>query len=80
MLVWHLPQDSDGLPAEMRIALADPNGPAVLGLADTHPARWFDEALALGVDDILYLPQTPESLGMAAAEARGHAQPPAVRR
>src|SRR5689334_9070196 len=71
VLVWQLPQDSDGLPAEMRIALAEPHGPAVIALTDGHPARWFDEALALGVDDIIYLPQPPESLGMAAAKARG---------
>ena len=60
----------------MRIALADTHGPAIVALTDSHPSRWFDEALALGVDEIVYLPQEPQSLGMAAAKARGHAQPP----
>jgi pilus assembly protein CpaE len=70
VLVWNLPHDADGLPAEMRIALADAHGPAIIALTDTHPSRWFDEALALGVDEDVCLPQTPESLGMAAAKAR----------
>src|SRR6185437_14797599 len=70
VLVWSLPQDADGLPAEMRIALADTHGPAIVALTDSHPSRWFDEALALGVDEIVYLPQEPQSLGMAAAKAR----------
>ncbi len=70
VLVWSLPHDADGLPAEMRIALADTHGPAIVALTDSHPSRWFDEALALGVDEIVYLPQEPQSLGMAAAKAR----------
>ena len=70
VLVWSLPHDADGLPAEMRMALADTQGPAIVALTDSHPSRWFDEALALGVDEILYLPQEPQSLGMAAAKAR----------
>ena len=70
VLVWQLPQDADGLPAELRDVLSDPDGPAVLGLDRQPPSRWFDEALALGVDDVVCLPQPPESLGMAAAAAR----------
>jgi pilus assembly protein CpaE len=70
VLVWTLPHDADGLPSEMRIALADAHGPAIVALTDSHPSRWFDEALALGVDEVLCLPQSPESLGMAAAKAR----------
>jgi pilus assembly protein CpaE len=70
VLVWTLPHDADGLPSEMRIALADAHGPAIVALTDNHPSRWFDEALALGVDEVLCLPQSAESLGMAAAKAR----------
>jgi pilus assembly protein CpaE len=70
VLVWTLPHDADGLPSEMRIALADAHGPAIVALTDNHPSRWFDEALSLGVDEVLCLPQSPESLGMAAAKAR----------
>ena len=70
VLVWNLPHDADGLPAEMRIALADAHGPAIVALTDSPPSRWFDEALALGVDEVLCMPQSPESLGMAAAKAR----------
>src|SRR3954451_21927263 len=70
VLVWNLPHDADGLPAEMRIALSDAHGPAIVALTDSHPSRWFDEALALGVDEVVCLPQTPESLGMAVAKAR----------
>ena len=80
VLVWNLPHDADGLPAEMRIALADAHGPAIVALTDTHPSRWFDEALALGVDEVLCLPQSPESLGMAAAKATRDARPPGDRR
>ena len=70
VLVWNLPHDADGLPAEMRIALSDAHGPAIVALTDSHPSRWFDEALALGVDEVVYLPQPPESLGMAVAKAK----------
>ncbi len=70
VLVWHLPQDADGLPTELRDVLSDPEGPAVLGLADTHPSRWFDEALDFGIDGVVCLPQIPEQLGMAVAAAR----------
>jgi pilus assembly protein CpaE len=70
VLVWNLPHDADGLPAEMRIALADAHGPAIVALTDSHPSRWFDEALALGVDEVVCLPQQPESLGMAVAKAK----------
>jgi len=70
VLVWNLPHDADGLPSEMRIALSDAHGPAIVALTDTHPSRWFDEALALGVDEVVCLPQPPESLGMAVAKAK----------
>jgi pilus assembly protein CpaE len=70
VLVWNLPHDADGLPSEMRIALSDAHGPAIVALTDSHPSRWFDEALTLGVDEIVCLPQTPESLGMAVAKAK----------
>jgi pilus assembly protein CpaE len=70
VLVWNLPHDADGLPAEVRIALADAHGPAIVALTDSHPSRWFDEALALGVDEVVCLPQPPESLGMAVAKAK----------
>jgi pilus assembly protein CpaE len=70
VLVWNLPHDADGLPSEMRIALADAHGPAIVALTDSHPSRWFDEALALGVDEVVCLPQSPEALGMAAAKAK----------
>jgi pilus assembly protein CpaE len=69
VLVWALPHDADGLPAELRIALADQHGPAIIAVAETHP-RWFDEALMLGVDEMLCLPVSPEQLGMAAAKAK----------
>jgi pilus assembly protein CpaE len=68
--VWHLPHDADGLPADVRSTLADPNGPAVVALTDGHPSRWFDEAMRLGVDQVVCLPSSPEALGMAAAAAR----------
>ena len=70
VLVWYLPHDADGLPSDVMAALADPAAPGVVVLADRHPIRWFQEALRLGVDDVLCLPQTPQSLGMAAAKAR----------
>jgi pilus assembly protein CpaE len=70
VLVWNLPHDADGLPSEMRIALSDAHGPAIVALTDAHPSRWFDEALALGVDEVVCLPQSPESLGMAVAKAK----------
>jgi pilus assembly protein CpaE len=70
VLVWNLPHDADGLPSEMRIALSDAHGPAIVALTDSHPSRWFDEALALGVDEVVCLPQPPESLGMAVAKAK----------
>ena len=70
VLVWNLPHEADGLPAEMRIALSDAHGPAIVALTDSHPSRWFDEALALGVDEVVCLPQPPESLGMAVAKAK----------
>jgi pilus assembly protein CpaE len=70
VLVWMLPHDADGLPSDVLAALADPAAPGVVVLADQHPIRWFQEALRLGVDDVLCLPQTPQSLGMAAAKAR----------
>jgi pilus assembly protein CpaE len=73
VLVWQLPHDADGLPAEVIAALADPAAPGVVAVADRHPIRWFQEALRLGVDDVLCLPQSPESLGMAAAKARAAA-------
>jgi pilus assembly protein CpaE len=70
VLVWCLPHDAEGLPSDVLAALADPAAPGVVVLADAHPVRWFQEALRLGVDDVLCLPQTPQSLGMAAAKAR----------
>jgi pilus assembly protein CpaE len=70
VLVWQLRHDAEGLPSEVLAALADPAAPGVVALADRHPIRWFQEALRLGVDDVLCLPQTPQSLGMAAAKAR----------
>jgi pilus assembly protein CpaE len=70
VLVWHLPQDADGLPADLRHILSDPSGPAVLGVADAHPSRWFDEALDCGIDGVVCLPQAPEQFGMAVAAAR----------
>ncbi len=73
VLVWQLPHDADGLPADMLAALTDPAAPGVVAFADRHPIRWFQEALRLGVDDVLCLPQSPESLGMAVAKARAAA-------
>ena len=70
VLVWQIPHDAASLPADLLAALADPAAPGVVALADRHPIRWFQEALRLGVDDVLCLPQTPQSLGMAAAKAR----------
>jgi pilus assembly protein CpaE len=70
VLVWCLPHEADGLPSDVLAALADPDAPGVVVLADGHPVRWFQEALRLGADDVLCLPQTPQSLGMAAAKAR----------
>jgi pilus assembly protein CpaE len=70
VLVWMLPHDADGLPPDALAALADPGAPGVVVLSDRHPIRWFQEALRLGVDDVLCLPQTSQSLGMAAAKAR----------
>jgi pilus assembly protein CpaE len=70
VLVWCLPNDADGLPSDVLGALADPSAPGVVVLAEGHPIRWFQEALRLGVDDVLCLPQTSQSLGMAAAKAR----------
>ena len=70
VLVWQIPHDAATLPSDLLAALADPAAPGVVALADRHPIRWFQEALRLGVDDVLCLPQTPQSLGMAAAKAR----------
>jgi pilus assembly protein CpaE len=70
VLVWTLRHDAEGLPSDVLAALADPGAPGVVVLSDRHPIRWFQEALRLGVDDVLCLPQTPQSLGMAAAKAR----------
>jgi pilus assembly protein CpaE len=70
VLVWQLPHDADGLPADLRGVLGDPHGPAVLALTDRHPTRWFDEAMNLGVDQVVCLPSSPQALGMAAAAAR----------
>lgn len=70
VLVWYLPNDAETLPSDLLAALADPAAPGVVVLAGRHPIRWFQEALRLGVDDVLCLPQTPQSLGMAAAKAR----------
>ena len=70
VVVWHLPADCDGLPAELRAALTDPNGPGILAITDDHPTRWFNEAMHMGVDDVLCLPQSAQSLGIAAAKAR----------
>jgi pilus assembly protein CpaE len=69
VLAWQLRHDQDGLPQDLRLALADPHGPAVIVLTDGHPAIWFQEALALGVDDVIVLPQPPSALGLAAAKA-----------
>ncbi|MGN6380368.1 MAG: AAA family ATPase [Gaiellales bacterium] len=68
--VWHVPHDADALPADLHAALADPQGPAVMALTDTHPSRWFDEAMRLGVDQVVCLPASPGALGMAVAAAR----------
>jgi pilus assembly protein CpaE len=73
VLVWQLAHDAGGLPSAVLAALADPAAPGVVAVADRHPIRWFQEALRLGVDDVLCLPQSPESLGMAAAKARAAA-------
>jgi pilus assembly protein CpaE len=70
VLVWPLPHDADSLPPDLLAALADPAAPGVVAISERHPVRWFQEALRLGVDDVLCLPQTPLSLGMAAAKAR----------
>ncbi len=68
--VWHLEFDADGLPADLRTVLADPHGPAVVAVTDAHPSRWFDEAMRLGVDQVVCLPASSEALGMAVAAAR----------
>jgi pilus assembly protein CpaE len=68
--VWHLEFDADNLPADLRTVLADPHGPAVLAVTDAHPSRWFDEAMRLGVDQVVCLPASSEALGMAVAAAR----------
>ena len=68
--VWHLDFDADGLPADLRTVLADPHGPAVVAVTDAHPSRWFDEAMRLGVDQVVCLPASSEALGMAVAAAR----------
>jgi hypothetical protein len=73
VLVWHLPQDADGLPADLRHILSDPSGPAVLGVADAHPSRWFDEALDCGIDGVVCLPQAPARNGIA-GELRASSQ------
>jgi len=70
VLVWHLDDDADALPDAMRLALADAGGPAVVAVTERHPSPWFQEALALGVDDVIVLPQSPESLGLVAAKAK----------
>jgi pilus assembly protein CpaE len=70
VLVWPLPHDAETLPSDLVAALADPAAPGVVAVSERHPVRWFQEALRLGVDDVLCLPQTPLSLGMAAAKAR----------
>jgi pilus assembly protein CpaE len=67
--VWHLEFDADGLPADVRTVLADPHGPAVVAVTDAHPSRWFDEAMRLGVDQVVCLPASAEALGMAVAAA-----------
>ena len=76
VLVWHLPSDSDGLPAELRAALGDPHGPGIVALTDDHPSRWFEEAMHLGVDDVLCLPQSAQSLGHGGGQGPGLPRPP----
>jgi Flp pilus assembly CpaE family ATPase len=68
VVVWHIAPDAD-IPTELRALLADVAAPAIIAVTDSHP-RWFGEALGLGIDDVLVLPQSPESLGIAAAKAR----------
>ena len=51
VLVWNLPHDANGLPE--RCDRAGRCRMAIVALTDTHPSRWFDEALALGVDEVL---------------------------
>jgi pilus assembly protein CpaE len=70
VLIWTLVHDADGVPADMRAALNDPHGPAIVAVTDAHPARWFEDALALGVDEVLCTPDSPEALGMAVAKAK----------
>jgi len=70
VLVWNISADAEEIPEEMRLALNDGHGPAVLAVTERHPSPWFPEAMALGVDDVLVLPQGPESLGLAAAKAQ----------
>ena len=72
VLVWNLPQDADGLPAELASVAAKAwrKGPEVLGLPDTHPSRWFHEALDYDMDGVVCLPQIPEQLGMSVVAAR----------
>jgi pilus assembly protein CpaE len=41
-----------------------------LAVTDAHPSRWFDEAMRLGVDQVVCLPASSEALGMAVAAAR----------
>jgi pilus assembly protein CpaE len=65
---WHVDAAAP-FPADLKQVLADPAGPAVLVLTDAHPT-WLHEALVAGVDEVLVLPQSAESLGMAVAKAR----------
>ena len=67
--VWRVDHDRAALPAELRDNAADANAPAVVVATDGHPIRWFAEALELGVEEVLCLPQSAEMVGMAVAKA-----------
>ena len=68
--VWQLPHDAEGLPTDLHAAVADPYGPAVIIVTDRHPSLWFDEAMRLGVDQVVCTPASPASLAMAVSAAR----------
>jgi pilus assembly protein CpaE len=69
VVLWHVPPTADELPEEWQQLIDDPRAPALVAVTDGHP-QWFEAALALGVEDVLVLPQSPQSLGIAAAKAR----------
>jgi pilus assembly protein CpaE len=68
VVVSHVERDADSL-GDLADRLSDPDRPAFVLTTDGYPVRWLEDALELGVEEVLCLPQPPEVAGMAVAKA-----------